>query len=1454
MASFFDKLKKKAGDIAQGVYKDVNIWDNGASHGNPNGMSNVARQQTQQVQNSPYISDARKQTLTNDLSAPKQQFNRFLGAAPIAARNVGAVNRAIIDTGKGIGNAAANTVQTPYSAGRLATANITKNPAAANNARKAVYGDANNNFLWNQGFNKTADILSGAIMGNKQADASKKANENYANTIKNAYINRGADPRRVNAWAASNIAANTQYDQASQLNRYGLTPTSSLAETSRRVGLPIVSTGAQIALNATGLGAGAKTAEKIAAEQVAKKSGQAMIPKLAKQATGYGSLNAGITGADAYGNGASPAEALKAAGIGFVAGASMPIAGAVVKNPRGMMGATKPVVKDIAQKLEQINPAIKALDDNYTSLNQAWQTASPQMRKNIEKAIKLNREERAKSGMNQGGYIKNPLETQKAEQLAKIQKLNPMTDSYHTGIRSTSDIKTYNEAFNDPESFAYPDFTKEMAAKSLNDGKITIYSSKPLNENSAQFVTPSKMGASDYAGGGKVYSKVVNHDEVAWINGDEGQLVGNQATKKPLFKPMNQGGYVQLPGKAPKTEGVAPKSAPIENTPVATATAPVKTKPIVKEAPPEFKTQVAMQPPDGTMTKTGGDMATPNDGAVVPVPPKGKETKFASKTIPNSEFVSDKIKGTIKSPEYSVQTEKQGYTSAISRLKSEGDAKFENNVFDNLSKKNGTISRQEAIDAQTLAAVLDGGDDAAIRKATQIYEKLSEHYTAAGQLTQAAAVMARRSPEGLRAYATNALKKSGVKITPVLEKELTTLVKRLRSATPETKPRAQWDVMNFVAKNTPTSTGDKIINTWRAGLLTAPTTTGGNLLGNSGELAVRKGFVNPVATAADAIISLKTKKRTMTLGKAGAGTKGFGEGGKMLPDYLKNGYDPRNNAIKYDAPSRINTGSKTLDTYINGTYRLMGVADMPFSLSAEKEALSSIAKAEAINKGLKGKSRTDFVNEFMQNPPETAIARAQKEADYATFKNPTALGKAATGLKKPLGAVGDFIVPFTQVPASIATRIVERTPVGTANEMIKQILTVKKGGTFDQRAMSQAIGNGAFGPAIMGVGYALANQDMLTYGYPTDSKERKLWDSEGKQPYSVKVGDRWYSLNYLQPFGTLLAIGGQANRAKKEGKDISAIVGQGTATAGQSVMNQSFLKGIGGALDAISDPERSVRKYVEQTTSSTIPNFTRSFARAKDPIQRSPEGIVEGVKSGIPGLRETTTPKLDMFGQPLPAKDTFANQYLNPLKPSKVRGNETVQELRRLFESDNGVMPSEANKAVFGKDKPLNAKQLKDLNSVTGTAVKPYYDETVKSDKYKALSDEEKVKVLKKINDVVYGAEKVAWGVKNNVIEADGKKLTKDQVAYLEGKRVDFYPKDSTTATKTTKTAKKTTAKKTAKKSTGRKQTLPSYTNLFSSSRTPNLRVNVAPVKKATLKSLTLRKYTPKKAKNYKTK
>lgn len=121
----------------------------------------------------------------------------------------------------------------------------------------------------------------------------------------------------------------------------------------------------------------------------------------------------------------------------------------------------------------------------------------------------------------------------KAAQLDIVTGSNAMTDDYHVGIRSVDDIKTYQEAVGEGEGIdSYPDFTAEDAQRALDEGEVTVYSSKPI-ENGV-FVSTSRMEAQDYAGDGKVYSKRVPLSDVAWIYANEGQYAKVDGSTQPM--------------------------------------------------------------------------------------------------------------------------------------------------------------------------------------------------------------------------------------------------------------------------------------------------------------------------------------------------------------------------------------------------------------------------------------------------------------------------------------------------------------------------------------------------------------------------------------------------------------------------------------------------------------------------------------------------------------------------------------------------------------------------------------------------------------------------------------------------------------------------------------------------------------------------------------------------------
>ena len=193
-------------------------------------------------------------------------------------------------------------------------------------------------------------------------------------------------------------------------------------------------------------------------------------------------------------------------------------------------------------KKAELRTKINMLEDNFEGTVEEYN----QYKNNQKKQRELEREKRQQERENkkQQQIEKNKrLEKEikeatplKRKQYEIVQKYNPMLDETHVGIRSPKDIKSFDEAMKDEESFSWGDFSLEDAEKALKEGKITIYSSYPIEQGI--FVSTSKIQAQEYAGGkgAKVYEKVVPLNEVAWINGDEGQYAKVTDTKYSIGK------------------------------------------------------------------------------------------------------------------------------------------------------------------------------------------------------------------------------------------------------------------------------------------------------------------------------------------------------------------------------------------------------------------------------------------------------------------------------------------------------------------------------------------------------------------------------------------------------------------------------------------------------------------------------------------------------------------------------------------------------------------------------------------------------------------------------------------------------------------------------------------------------------------------------------------------------
>ena len=144
---------------------------------------------------------------------------------------------------------------------------------------------------------------------------------------------------------------------------------------------------------------------------------------------------------------------------------------------------------------------------------------------------------------NNSGSFNLP-KTHKQQQLEIILESNPMQDDYHTGIRELEDIKTLSETLQDKEWADYDEFNPDLSRKDIEDaiktGKVTVYSSYPIEQGT--FISPSKMEAESYSGDGKIYSKEVYINDVAWIDPTQGQYAKiNESNISSLPKTDNKG-------------------------------------------------------------------------------------------------------------------------------------------------------------------------------------------------------------------------------------------------------------------------------------------------------------------------------------------------------------------------------------------------------------------------------------------------------------------------------------------------------------------------------------------------------------------------------------------------------------------------------------------------------------------------------------------------------------------------------------------------------------------------------------------------------------------------------------------------------------------------------------------------------------------------------------------------
>lgn len=469
------------------------------------------------------------------------------------------------------------------------------------------------------------------------------------------------------------------------------------------------------------------------------------------------------------------------------------------------------------------------------------------------------------------------------------------------------------------------------------------------------------------------------------------------------------------------------------------------------------------------------------------------------------------------------------------------------------------------------------------------------------------------------------------------------------------------------------SVADKLLTLWKAGMLTAPTTHIANVTGNALMQGLEVAKDVPAALA-DAMLATVTGRRT----KGGPGWhtaqaswRGARRGVREAVQVARHGA-VADHLGKYDVRSEVSFNNVVLDFYTRAVFRGLGAQDRLFRGIALERSLEEQARVLAKEEGLRGRAFKDRVRQLRENPSDQMALQAAADAELATFQDNSIVSQAASGLRRPLGPVGEVILPFVRTPGNVAARAAEYSPLGAAAAAAELLVKATRGQVDAkvQRRVAERLGRSATGTTAILVGYYLASQGKLLAGRPTpNTAEANQFDLEGKQGNSVRVGEEWRQVQRFSPVGNLLLLGGHLYEAQHDPESTLATIGVRSVTAlGQTVYEQSFLRGMDDLTGALRDERGGAKRYAEGLAGSVIPAAVGRLAQGMDPVVRDVDGPRERIMSRVPGLSDELPARVDQFGREVRREGGIPRALLDPTAARRDRtlDDPVVAELARV--------------------------------------------------------------------------------------------------------------------------------------------------------------------------------------------
>jgi hypothetical protein len=333
----------------------------------------------------------------------------------------------------------------------------------------------------------------------------------------------------------------------------------------------------------------------------------------------------------------------------------------------------------------------------------------------------------------------------------------------------------------------------------------------------------------------------------------------------------------------------------------------------------------------------------------------------------------------------------------------------------------------------------------------------------------------------------------------------------------------------------------------------------------------------------------------------------------------------------------------------------------------------------------------------------------------------------------------------------------------------------------DEALAKLSLGIGATGALVS---YAL--EGKITGSGPTDPKEKAALLATGWQPYSIKVGDTYYSIGRLDPYATLFGVVADAVTAKdymteEEYQKALAFIPFSIAS---NLAEKTYLQGFTNLYESLAGDYAditTVEKFLRDTAAGlAVPNLFRQAGAAVDPQVREANSIIKEVQNRIPVVRGNTFTiagtdydinrvpnKLNVWGDPItrtgalpvagrPTIDQVGAISFNLLSPVGMSTTTKDPFLKEIGRLQLGVAPPKKDISLSintGQEKPVKFKleltdqERRQFTFASGKLGKALIQADMATPEWKKLDDDERRAQIKKRMEFSRSAFRKTFGV-----------------------------------------------------------------------------------------------------------